>query len=162
MDHDVDLFDSPTTFHNHHWVASAVFRTHLQHLLAGSGLPWRAIALYADLPAGLVRRLAGTRPPKRIPADVAANLLSVDVVELERLRCRTGRWEPVARQLSWLVDHGHDARALAQMVQMRPEEVERTLQGRRWCSQRTELLARSAVHAHLQRPPQFTDLTMAA
>lgn len=162
MDHDVDFFDSPIACHRHDWVVAAVFRTHLQDLLAGSGLPWRAIALYAQLPARLIRRLAGPRPPKRIPAEVATSLMTLELAELEGLRCRTGRWESISRQLSWLADQGHDTRALAQMLQLTPKEVEHMLRTRRWCSQRTELLARSAVHAHLQRAPETTVFASAA
>lgn len=162
MDLDAEFCDSPAAFRSNAWVLATTFRAHLHHLLGESGLPWRAIALYARLPAGLIRRLAGPHPPKRIPVDVAASLLAITPADLARLGRCAGRWEPTVRRVSWLAEQGHGTTSLSHMLQLPREEVERMLVGRRWCTQRVELLARAAVHAHLQREAVRIELSRAA
>ena len=61
----------------HHWLPAAPFRSHVRALIDSSGLPWRAIALEARVPPGVVRTLLLGRDGRhhsKIPRLVAQNL----------------------------------------------------------------------------------------
>ncbi|NLT31281.1 MAG: hypothetical protein GXX86_12645 [Propionibacterium sp.] len=135
------------------WLPAGPYRQHLRRLITDSGLPWRAIALYAGVPVRFVRRLAGARPPRRVPMAVAQRLWAVTEADLAALAGTPGRRRVTARRVRWLLDRGVPPDRIAAMVGVSTGDVERLGRDRGWCSARTELLARAAVQAHAARHP---------
>ena len=61
-----------------HWVATAPVREYLFHLAAETGVPWFALLDCAGWPPRLARRMGMGPFPRRIPQQLADNLLDLD------------------------------------------------------------------------------------
>lgn len=143
----------PNDPHHRGWLPATMYRHHLRRLLTGSRLPWRAVALHTGVPARFVRRLAGPRPPRRIPSPFAGRLLAVTEADLVALAATPGRRRVTARRVRWLRAQGQPWPAIAGMLEISTGDAERLGADKGWCSARTELLARAAVQAWAARHP---------
>ncbi|MGJ3507376.1 hypothetical protein [Enemella sp. A6] len=135
------------------WVPAGPYRQHLLRLMSQSRLPWRAVAIHAEVPMRFVRRLAGPRYPRRVPAAVALRLVTVTEAEVIGLAATPGRRRVTARRVRWLLDQGLARDQVAEMLEISAADADRLGRDRGWCSARTELLARAAVQAHAARHP---------
>ena len=127
----------------HHWLPAAPFRSHVRALIDSSGLPWRAIALEARVPPGVVRTLLLGRDGRhrsKIPRLVAQNLLLLTEADLRRLRHRSVP-PPVLQRLV----HPDD---VAVILRTEPAQIRAVAAGAACSSDAyTALLARAACDA---------------
>ncbi|MGY4721313.1 hypothetical protein [Naumannella huperziae] len=135
----------------HEWVSAAPFRAHLADLVGTTGLPWRAVALYADVPTRCVRSLLfgrRGRVVRRIPARVAERLLRVRAAQLNGLTARSGDAWAAHDLASRLAGRGRSAAEIALLARATRDEAALWLVGPPgWVSARSVLLLQAACHA---------------
>lgn len=113
------------------WVIAGPFRAHVHYLLGTARLPWRALAIYADVPANLVRSLAHGRPgtPHRIPAGAARALLAVTPELLAETRHTPVRARRAGQAVAFLHGIGWSTDRIAATGGLRSDEIEAALSG---------------------------------
>lgn len=133
------------------WVSAAPFRAHLRRLVHDTGLPWRAVALYAGVPPGLVRSLLlgrRGRPVRQVHPRAARSLLRVGYAELVELGSRRGSGVRVHRVVTLLAAGGTSAEQLAGLTGVSVTQAHAWLQAPPgWVSRRTELLVQALGQA---------------
>lgn len=133
------------------WVAAAPFRAHVRHVLRGSGLPWRALAVAAQVEPTVVRTLLhgrSGRPVKRLHPGSARRLLAVDAVTLAERRLTHVAAAPVVEQLRAATAAGVDLPTMAGWLRLSPSEVSVLLSGSAThCNGLTALLAEALTGA---------------
>jgi len=135
----------------HHWLPAAPFRSHVRALIDSSGLPWRAIALEARVPPGVVRTLLLGRDGRhrsKIPRLVAQNLLLLTEADLRRLRHRSVPPPVLRRLVRRLCRHGLTPDDVAVILRTEPAQIRAVAAGAACSSDAyTALLARAACDA---------------
>ena len=139
------------------WVDAAPFRAHLRRLTRESGVPWRTLAMLAEVPAACIEHLVvghTGRPLHRLHPMVAQRLflLTLDVVrDAALLPIRPGRTGELLRRLrasGWPYEElgrrgGVPAHQLAELAAGRAKS----------CSQLTAATVRALAQALWDVPP---------
>lgn len=143
------------------WVDAAPFRAHVRHLMETSGVPWRVLALYAQVPQPVVRALVtghDRRPVRRIAPAYARALLAVTPAALRWSRSHRVRGEHTASLCRELMAAGWDVGQIATMIGLGCEQTRSLLENRLvTVPEMTEFSARAACLAHRLRDDD-TDL----
>lgn len=132
------------------WVDAAPFMLHTRWLLAVSGLPWRALAVAAGVPSGVVRALAGSGPRTgRMRSRDAARLLKLQPDTLAE-RARTNvPIHTTRRMMRILSNRGWPDAAIAEFVGCDEFSVTAIRMGHRdTCFQEWEWRVEAAAEAH--------------
>lgn len=134
------------------WVLAAPFRAHVRHLLATTGLPWRALAVQAGVEPTLVRALLqgrGGRPMKRLHPESAQRLLTLTPDGLQRLARTHVPVGEVPSVLRALVSAGLAEQRLARWLRLPAHELEALCTGSvLYCTALTAWLTEALAQAH--------------
>lgn len=138
---------------------AAPFRAHVRHTIAGSGVPWPAVAITAGVSLAAVHALLGGRtgrPLARIEPGLASRLLRVDAAGLAALRSLRVPAGLTSERLRKLLAGGDDPLRLARWCQIDPGELALLIDGdAATCTRLTETLVLAAGRlrqASPQRP----------
>lgn len=133
------------------WVDAAPFRTHLQHLLGVSRLPWRVLAVAADVPDRMVQRLLfeSHRSLRRIRHIDARHLMELTPQRLTQMDRSAVPAALARRQSLALLAAGADRLEVATFLGCTPQALRHLTDGRtRWCSAMLTARAEAAARAH--------------
>ena len=114
------------TFPPYGWVHAAPFRIHVQTLISQTGLPWRVIALAADVPAPAVRTLIQGRNGQFRPFVLQEHAVALLSLCSRSLTEKSMRYVP-AGQARWIVNRllrdGLSTTAIAQLCRVDESEI---------------------------------------
>lgn len=133
------------------WVSAAPFRAHVLSLMSQTGLPWRTIAIAADVPSPAMRTLLFGRAGKSRPflyGPHARRLLALSGDSLRMVAGSPRRSTPSRQALQHLMAAGMDLDRIVAATGLRREEMESILAGRRWCTGLVDLILRSLADRH--------------
>lgn len=131
------------------WVLAAPFRAHARAVLLETGLPWRALALFAGVPPQVLRSLlfGAPRRQRRIRAADAVLLWQVDATQVQHLASTPVRRDAVQARVRLLRRVAGDDEQVAEWLRVPVARVDELARGRAWCSRLTLLLAATALSA---------------
>ena len=147
----VDVINPATLSVSHAWVDPKPFRAWSTFLISQSGLPWRALAIAADVPQSMMRRLLSRNLAqaqiRRIRAVDGRRLLALtpDVI-VQRGHARVPA--VVTSYLVWMLSLYFPVRSVAGFLDVSPAEVYRLLDRPQWCPTRLQWRAQAAAPAH--------------
>ncbi len=134
----------------HDWLPATPFRSHVNALIAATGLPWRAVALQAGVPPRVVRTLIlgrGGRLNRKIPRSAAISLLALSETALKQLRRRYVPCDAARRLVGRLRAAGLDDHDIATLLRLDDWSLTSIDTGTRLVDEYTLLLARAACDA---------------
>jgi len=109
------------------WVSAAPFRAHLEHLCAGTEVPWTVVALSAGLPLGLAAQLLDVRSGRRvqrIAPEFARQVIAVTPEQILALSTTLVPARSAGQAIRRLRRLGWTPQALARAVRVSIAEVD--------------------------------------